>query len=32
MSPSVENIAGYAVSTQSVAACIADVVAWVQQA
>ena len=31
MSPSVENISGYAVGTQSVSACVADVVAWVQQ-
>ncbi len=32
MNPPTENIAGYTVGTQSVSACIADVVTWVQQA
>ena len=32
MSPSVENIAGYAVGTQNISACVADVVAWIEQA
>ncbi|MCC7222013.1 MAG: WecB/TagA/CpsF family glycosyltransferase [Candidatus Contendobacter sp.] len=32
MNPPTENIAGYTVGTQSVSACIADVVAWIQQA
>ena len=32
MNPPTENIAGYTVGTQSVSACVADVVAWVQQA
>ncbi len=31
MSPSVENIAGYAVGTQNISACVADVVAWIEQ-
>ena len=32
MNPSVENIAGYAVGTQSVSACVAAIVASIQQA
>jgi len=32
MSPPVENIAGYTVGTQSVSACIADLVLWIKQA
>ncbi|MDG4554084.1 MAG: hypothetical protein P9E24_07535 [Candidatus Competibacter sp.] len=31
-SPPTENIAGYAVGTQNLSACIADVVAWIKQA
>lgn len=32
MSPQVESVVGYPVGTQGVAACVADVVAWVQRA
>ncbi|MER2526876.1 MAG: WecB/TagA/CpsF family glycosyltransferase [Candidatus Competibacter denitrificans] len=32
MSRPTENIAGYSVGTQSISACVADVVAWIQQA
>ena len=32
INPLVENIADYAVSTQSVSACVADLVAWIEQA
>jgi N-acetylglucosaminyldiphosphoundecaprenol N-acetyl-beta-D-mannosaminyltransferase len=32
MNPPTENITGYAVSTQNVAACIGEIVAWIQQA
>lgn len=32
MSRPTENIAGYAVGTQNISACVADVVAWIEQA
>ena len=31
MKPAAENILGYAVNTQSGSACVADIVAWIQQ-